>query len=302
MGAFFDACMDTVASASGGQFGGLSTLTKSQTLAAAASIFIILNLKPHLMQGHRMTIPKTIPKLGVNIDHVATLRQARGVNYPDPVAAAVICEQAGATGITLHLREDRRHIQDHDVKRMKNAINIPMNLEMAATDEMLAIATQIQPEWICLVPEKREELTTEGGLNVAGQFKTLQNYVAKLQETGSQVSLFIDADTVQIEAAAAMGADAIEIHTGAYAEAGLAGDEHLMSAELARIIQAVKHSKKIAPNMLVNAGHGLTVNNVTAIAQIEGINELNIGHALIADAVFMGLAQAVKAMQKAMAG
>lgn len=240
------------------------------------------------------------PNLGVNIDHIATLRQARGVNYPDPVQGALICEQAGADGITLHLREDRRHIQDDDVKRIKDAISIAMNLEMAATDEMLIIAKQIQPDWVCLVPEKRAELTTEGGLNVVGQLQHLHGYVANLQAVGCQVSLFIDADIAQIDAAATIGANAIEIHTGAYAEAGLAGNQHLQTAELIRIINAVNHSRQIAPNMLVNAGHGLTRDNVTAIAQIDGINELNIGHALIADAVFMGLSQAVQAMKKAM--
>lgn len=240
------------------------------------------------------------PNLGVNIDHIATLRQARGVNYPDPVQGALICEQAGADGITLHLREDRRHIQDDDVKRIKDAISIAMNLEMAATDEMLIIAKQIQPDWVCLVPEKRAELTTEGGLNVVGQLQHLHGYVANLQAVGCQVSLFIDADIAQIDSAATIGANAIEIHTGAYAEAGLAGNQHLQTAELTRIINAVNHSRQIAPNMLVNAGHGLTRDNVTAIAQIDGINELNIGHALIADAVFMGLSQAVQAMKKAM--
>lgn len=240
------------------------------------------------------------PNLGVNIDHIATLRQARGVNYPDPVQGALICEQAGADGITLHLREDRRHIQDDDVKRIKDAISIAMNLEMAATDEMLIIAKQIQPDWVCLVPEKRAELTTEGGLNVVGQLQHLHGYVANLQAVGCRVSLFIDADIAQIDAAATIGANAIEIHTGAYAEAGLAGNQHLQTAELTRIINAVNHSRQIAPNMLVNAGHGLTRDNVTAIAQIDGINELNIGHALIADAVFMGLSQAVQAMKKAM--
>lgn len=240
------------------------------------------------------------PNLGVNIDHIATLRQARGVNYPDPVQGALICEQAGADGITLHLREDRRHIQDDDVKRIKDAIGIAMNLEMAATDEMLIIAKQIQPDWVCLVPEKRAELTTEGGLNVVGQLQHLHGYVANLQAVGYRVSLFIDADIAQIDAAATIGANAIEIHTGAYAEAGLAGNQHLQTAELTRIINAVNHSRQIAPDMLVNAGHGLTRDNVTAIAQIDGINELNIGHALIADAVFMGLSQAVQAMKKAM--
>jgi len=240
------------------------------------------------------------PLLGVNIDHVATLRQARGVNYPCPVAAARICEQAGADGITLHLREDRRHIQDHDVYAMAEAITTRMNLEIAATAEMVNIACQVKPAWVCLVPEKREELTTEGGLEVAGQQELLTEIIAQLQASGSQVSLFIDPEPKQIVAAIACGADAIELHTGAYAEAGLADDLPQQQTELERIKTAVSFAKGNKDSLIVNAGHGLTRDNVGPIAQIEGVYELNIGHALIADAVFMGLAESVKAMQKAM--
>lgn len=241
-----------------------------------------------------------IPRLGVNIDHVATLRQARGVAYPSPVDAAMICEQAGADGITLHLREDRRHIQDDDVTAIKKQIGIPMNLEMAATGEMLDIAREVQPEWVCLVPEKRQELTTEGGLDVLGQEPWIEEVVTSLQEVGTKVSLFIDADTTQIDAAIRVSADAIEIHTGAYAEATIAKDDALIHAELERIKVAVTHTTKQANTLWVNAGHGLTRDNVAAIAQIDGIHELNIGHALISDAVFMGLSQAVIAMKTAM--
>lgn len=240
------------------------------------------------------------PLLGVNIDHVATLRQARGVNYPSPIEAAQICEQAGADGITLHLREDRRHIQDHDVYAMAEAITTRMNLEVAATAEMVAIACQVKPTWVCLVPEKREELTTEGGLEVAAQRESLTKIISQLQAAGTQVSLFIDPDPKQIAAAIACGADAIELHTGAYAQAGLANDVSQQNHELARIKAAVAFAQSQNGELIINAGHGLTRDNVGAIAQIAGIYELNIGHALIADALFMGLAESVKAMQKAM--
>ena len=240
------------------------------------------------------------PLLGVNIDHVATLRQARGVNYPSPIEAARICEQAGADGITLHLREDRRHIQDHDLYAMAEAITTRMNLEIAATAEMVAIACQVKPAWVCLVPEKREELTTEGGLEVAGQQELLTKIISQLQAVGTQVSLFIDPDPNQIAAAIACGADAIELHTGAYAQAGLANDVSQQNHELARIKAAVAFAQSQNGELIINAGHGLTRDNVGAIAQISGIYELNIGHALIADALFMGLTESVKAMQKAM--
>ncbi|OOR88358.1 pyridoxine 5'-phosphate synthase [Moraxella caviae] len=240
------------------------------------------------------------PLLGVNIDHIATLRNARGVGYPCPVAGALVCEQAGADGITLHLREDRRHIKDADVYAMKKALTTRMNLEMAVTDEMLAIALDVRPEWVCLVPEKREEVTTEGGLDVLN-VPNLAQFVGALQDAGILVSLFIDPDLAQIDKAIAIGADAIELHTGAYAHAGLANDAAAEKAELARIRQAVAHARANS-SLLINAGHGLTRQNVAAIAQIDGIHELNIGHALIADAVFMGLDGAVKAMRAAFAG
>lgn len=240
------------------------------------------------------------PLLGVNIDHVATLRQARGVDYPSPLAAALLSEQAGADGITIHLREDRRHIQDADVYEIAAQLTTRLNLEMAATTEMLAIACEVKPFWVCLVPEKRAELTTEGGLDVAGQVTWLTDYINKLHDAGIKVSLFIDPDETQIHAAVTCRADAIELHTGAYAEMGLAGDMDKQQAELKRIQNAVSIAQQADNSLLINAGHGLTRDNVNAIAQIEGIYELNIGHALIADAVFVGLAEAVKMMKAAM--
>lgn len=240
------------------------------------------------------------PLLGVNIDHVATLRQARGVSYPSPLEAALLCEKAGADGITIHLREDRRHIQDSDVYEIAEQLTTRMNLEMAATTEMLAIACKVEPFWVCLVPEKREELTTEGGLDVSGQITWLTDYIKKLQAVGIQVSLFIDPDETQIAAAIDCGADAIELHTGAYAEAGLTGNMEIQAAELKRIQQAVASAQRLSSKLLINAGHGLTRDNVNAIAQIDGIYELNIGHALIADAIFVGLEQAVIMMKNAM--
>lgn len=241
-----------------------------------------------------------VPRLGVNIDHIATLRNARGVGYPCPIKGAKICQQAGADGITLHLREDRRHIKDTDVYAIKQAISIPMNLEMAVTDEMLAIACDVKPDWVCLVPEKREEVTTEGGLDIVNNEK-LPNFIKTLQSSGIKVSLFIDPDTTQIDKAVALGADAIELHTGAYAEAWLACDDKPLADEqvkneLMRIQKAVAHAKKF--NLLTNAGHGLTLDNVAFIAQIDGIHELNIGHAIIADAVFVGLDKAVRCMRQ----
>lgn len=247
-----------------------------------------------------MTETSKRPLLGVNIDHVATLRQARGVDYPSPLAAALLCEQAGADGITIHLREDRRHIQDADVYAIAKQLTTRLNLEMAATKEMLAIALEVQPYWVCLVPEKREELTTEGGLNVASQVEWLTSYIKKLSDAGTKVSLFIDPDETQIQAAIDCGAHAIELHTGAYAEFGLAKNDAAEADELERIRNAVHFAKTQAPDLIVNAGHGLTRDNVGAIADIKDIYELNIGHALIADAVFVGLAEAVKMMKAAM--
>jgi pyridoxine 5-phosphate synthase len=232
--------------------------------------------------------------LGVNIDHVATLRQARGTDYPDPVAAALIAERAGADSITLHLREDRRHIQDRDVEALRDAIRTRMNLEMAVTGEMLDIATRIKPSDCCLVPEKREELTTEGGLDVAGQPEKMADACARLQEVGIRVSLFVDPDPRQLEAAVAAGAPVVEIHTGAYAEA----DDNNRAAEFDRVAAAAAQARELG--LIVHAGHGLHYGNVQPIAGIPGIVELNIGHAIIARAVFDGLGAAVREMKRLM--
>lgn len=241
----------------------------------------------------------TKPLLGVNIDHIATLRQARGVDYPDPVQGALIAEQAGADGITLHLREDRRHIQDADVYRLAKLLTTRMNLEMAVTDEMLAIALDVKPAWVCLVPEKRQELTTEGGLDVIGNHEKIANVINSLQQNGTKVSLFIDPNLAQIDKSIELGTNAIEIHTGAYAEFWLENNQQKIHDELNRIKQSVSYAKAKNPQLLVNAGHGLTRENVAPIAQIDGIYELNIGHSIIADSVFMGLDNAVKAMKNA---
>ncbi|MCO8071086.1 pyridoxine 5'-phosphate synthase [Acinetobacter lwoffii] len=230
--------------------------------------------------------------LGVNIDHVATLRQARGTTYPDPVNAALICEQAGAEGITLHLREDRRHIQDDDVRRMRPALKTRMNLELAVTDEMIAFAKEIKPQHVCFVPEKRQEVTTEGGLDVVGNFDAVKAATQELEAIGCDISLFIDADFAQIDAAVACGAPTIEIHTGAYADAET---PEAQQAELERIVKGAEYAA--SKGLVVNAGHGLNLDNVTPIAAIPQIHELNIGHSLIADAVFVGLAQAVQQMK-----
>lgn len=228
--------------------------------------------------------------LGVNIDHVATLRQARGTCYPDPVNAALLCEQAGADGITLHLREDRRHIQDADVYRMRPLLKTRMNLEMAVTEEMLTIALQIQPQHVCLVPERRQEVTTEGGLDVVGQFEKVKSITQQLRQSGIDVSLFIDPEAAQIDAAIACGAATIELHTGAYADA----QQQQQQDELKRISDAVEYAHG---RLIVNAGHGLNLDNVTAIAALKHIHELNIGHSIIADSIFVGLAQAVQQMK-----
>ena len=234
-------------------------------------------------------------KLGVNIDHVATLRQARRTPYPDPVKAALVAELAGADAITLHLREDRRHIQDSDVEILRGVLKTRMNLESAVTDEMTDFALRIKPHDVCLVPERREELTTEGGLDVLRYFDSVQRACRKLAAAGIRVSLFIDADAAQIEAAAEAGAPAIEIHTGHYADA-LTADEQ--QKELARVQASVREG--LARGMAVNAGHGLHYQNVQAIAAIPGISELNIGHAIVAHALFVGFEQAVREMKKLM--
>ena len=230
--------------------------------------------------------------LGVNIDHVATLRQARGTTYPDPVNAALICEQAGAEGITLHLREDRRHIQDEDVRRMRPVLKTQMNLEIAVTAEMIEFAKEIKPQHVCFVPEKRQEVTTEGGLDVLGNFEDVKKATQELTALGCDVSLFIDADIAQIDAAVACGAPTIELHTGAYADAETAEAQQY---ELERIIVGAEYAA--SKGLVVNAGHGLNLENVTPIAKIPQIHELNIGHSIIADAVFVGLAQAVQQMK-----
>lgn len=233
--------------------------------------------------------------LGVNIDHIATLRNARGTQYPDPVHAADIAERAGADGITIHLREDRRHIKDRDVYLLAQTLNSRMNLEMAVTEEMLAIAEQVKPEFCCLVPEKREELTTEGGLNVVGQLEAIKQACKRLAAVGTQVSLFIDADKAQIDAAVACGAPYIEIHTGQYAEAKT---EEEQAIELAKLIEGIEYADSLG--LKVNAGHGLHYHNVKPIAAIPQIIELNIGHAIIARAAFDGLHTAVADMRKLM--
>jgi pyridoxine 5-phosphate synthase len=233
--------------------------------------------------------------LGVNIDHVATLRQARGTRYPDPVQAAIEAEQAGADSVTLHLREDRRHIQERDVEMLKNILLTRMNLEMAATDEMVAIAEQVKPADCCLVPERREELTTEGGLDVIKHVARLTDVCARLREAGIKVSLFIEADLNQIDAAVRAGAPVIEIHTGHYADAI---DGITRMQELEKIEKAVKHG--ISAGLQVNAGHGLNYQNVAEIAALQDIRELNIGHAIVARAVFTGLQEAVREMKRLM--
>mgnify|MGYP003333310339 CR=1 FL=1 len=234
-------------------------------------------------------------KLGVNIDHVATLRQARGTRYPEPVQAALEAQQAGADGVTLHLREDRRHIQERDVEILKQVLQVPMNLEMAAVDEMIDFALAIAPENCCLVPERREELTTEGGLDVVALTQPLKETCARLQERGVRVSLFIDADPQQVAAAVKTGAAMIELHTGRFADAV---DQQARYKELERVRQATRQG--LDQGLQVNAGHGLNYQNVQAIAAIAGITELNIGHAIIARAVFVGLEVAVREMKRLM--
>lgn len=233
--------------------------------------------------------------LGVNIDHIATLRNARGTSYPDPVHAADIAERAGADGITVHLREDRRHIKDRDVRLLAQTINTRLNLEMAVTEEMLAIAEQVKPVFCCLVPEKREELTTEGGLDVAGNLATMKQACERLAAAGIKVSLFIDAQQQQIDAAVACKAPYIEIHTGQYAEAV---SEEAQEKELQRLITGIEYADR--QGLKVNAGHGLHYHNVKPIAAIPQLIELNIGHAIIARAAFDGLATAVADMRKLM--
>jgi len=234
-------------------------------------------------------------RLGVNIDHVATLRQARGTQYPSPVQAALMAENAGADSITLHLREDRRHIQDADVYILRHILHTRMNLEMAITDEMLDIAREILPPDACLVPERREELTTEGGLDVAGQFEKARAACEILGEAGIRVSLFIDPEIHQLEAAKSAGAPVVEIHTGRFADAE---NEAETARELARIRTAVEKGRALG--LAINAGHGLHYHNVQAVAAIPGVEELNIGHAIVARAIFSGWENAVREMKRLM--
>lgn len=241
-------------------------------------------------------------RLQVNVDHVATLRQARGTPYPDPVEIALACERAGAHGITVHLREDRRHIQDHDVERMRGAIHTLLNLEMAATQEMLAIAKRVKPELVTLVPERRQERTTEGGLDVVGQASQLRELTRALQAEGIEVSLFIAPDRAQIDASVALGVQAIELHTGELAHVTLPGrGTEGRRLELDRLAEASQHARACAPSLRIAAGHGLTVDNVPLLLEaVPEIIELNIGHALIADAVLYGIDGAVKRFVTAM--
>lgn len=232
-----------------------------------------------------------LARLGVNIDHVATIRQARGGVEPDPVAAAAIAELAGADGITIHLREDRRHIQDRDLKLLRQTVKTRLNLEMAATDEMVAIALSVKPDMCTLVPEKRQELTTEGGLDVRLHLNAIRETVQKLQDGGLIVSLFIDPDTDQIKAADKTGADYIEIHTGSFAEAP---DWKSEQAELAKIENAIKLAGKLG--LGINAGHGLNYSNIRKVAALGGVEEYNIGHSIISKAVLVGLDRAVRDM------
>lgn len=233
--------------------------------------------------------------LGVNIDHVATLRQQRYTIYPDPAEAVIAAEKAGADGITLHLREDRRHIQEHDVEKIQQILQTRLNLEMAVTEEMIDYAEERHPEHVCFVPEKREELTTEGGLDVAGNERRIKMAVSRLKDHGMEVSLFIDPEEKQIAAAVRSGAPVIEIHTGAFADANTEGEAQ---DELYRIIQAAKFASQ--EGLIVNAGHGLNIYNVQAIACIPEINELNIGHAIVSRAIIIGFEAAVQEMKKLM--
>ncbi|WP_297454047.1 pyridoxine 5'-phosphate synthase [Ferrovum sp.] len=236
-------------------------------------------------------------QLGVNIDHIATLRQARGTRYPSPVRAALLAEYAGADAITLHLREDRRHIQDRDLEILREVLTIRMNLEMAVTDEMLAIATRIRPHDACLVPERRQELTTEGGLDVVQQFERVRHACTVLAAAGVRVSLFINADRDQLEAARAAGAPVVELHTGQYAE--MDGEEEIQR-ELERIRSATELGTRLG--LRVNAGHGLNYHNTRPVAALPLIRELNIGHAIVAHALFVGWESAVREMKALILG
>ena len=232
-------------------------------------------------------------KLGVNVDHVATLRQARGVGYPDPLQAALLAEKAGADSITVHLREDRRHIQDEDVLRIHRGVAVPLNLEMAVTREMIDFAVNLKPTYCCLVPEKREELTTEGGLDVVSARARIKSVIDALASCGIQTSLFIDPDVGQVEAAESCGARRVELHTGAFAEARRAAAKE---AEHRRLLEAT--NRCVALGLEVNAGHGLNYENIAPIAAIAAIGEFNIGHSIVSRAVFTGLEKAVREMKR----
>ncbi len=246
-----------------------------------------------------MSVTDTKPiRLGVNIDHVATIRNARGGHHPDPVRAAHLVATAGADGITAHLREDRRHIVDDDMRRLKEEIDLPLNFEMAATAEMLQLVSEVRPHACCLVPENRNERTTEGGLDVDGQQNFISPFVRELTDIGARVSLFVDPEQRQIEAAKSTGAPVIEIHTGAYYEAAAATEPARIAAEFEKIRKAAEFADSIG--LEVHAGHGLTFHNVQPVAAIPQIAELNIGHFLVGEAVFMGLAEAVKEMKRLM--
>lgn len=235
-------------------------------------------------------------RLGVNIDHVATIRNARGGAHPDPAKAAALAQAAGADGITIHLREDRRHIRDHDLEAVRNAAKLPINLEMATTDEMLAIALNFRPHAACLVPEKREERTTEGGLDVARLHDQVEPYVRKLRDAGIRVSLFIEPSKVQIAVAEAMGAPVVELHTGKYVELVFAGDKSGAAAELKRLQESAEYGH--AKGIEIHVGHGLTYDTVRPVAAIAEVRELNIGHFIMGEALFVGLEAAVKRMRR----
>jgi pyridoxine 5-phosphate synthase len=237
-------------------------------------------------------------RLGVNIDHVATVRNARGSDYPDPVRAAKLAEEAGADGITAHLREDRRHISDADIENLMAELTLPLNLEMAATEEMQRIALRHRPHAVCIVPERREERTTEGGLDVAREENRLAHFIAPLREAGSRVSIFVAADARQVEAAARIGAAVVELHTGAYCDAHAEGRLEAREAELKRLTEMAAHAASLG--LEVHAGHGLTYDTVKPIAALPQVVELNIGHFLIGEAIFRGLGPAIREMRRLM--
>ena len=258
---------------------------------------LLASLTEHLEGPMSSRLPLPL-RLGVNIDHVATIRNARGGRHPDPLRAAYLAVEAGADGITAHLREDRRHISDQDIARLKSELTRPLNLEMAATPEMLKIALKHVPNACCLVPERREERTTEGGLDVVGQIANLSPVIRELKAAGIRVSLFIEPDQRTIEASAALGADIVELHTGAYCEHALADDASSVAAEVARLSKAARLAAEAG--LEVHAGHGLTFNTVAALARMPEVVELNIGHFLIGEAIFGGLHAAVRRMRALM--